>query len=90
MLSHLLIYSSETHKHITKCFNQSGFCCPFFLDDPVVVEVGFWILSIEKIDVLNMVCCKSTDELIVYFRAVSNFLCQNCISQQKIVGDNFI
>lgn len=38
-----------------------------FSDGPVVVKVGFWILSIEKIDVVNMVCCTPTDDLIVYF-----------------------
>lgn len=44
----------------------------------MVVKVGFWILSIEKIDVVNMVCCRAADDdLIVYFRVISKVLCQN-------------
>ena len=29
----------------------------------MVVKVGFWILSIEKIDVVNMVYCTPSDDL---------------------------
>ena len=54
-----------------------------FLDGPVLVKVGFWILSIEKIDVANMVCCRLADDLIVYFRAASKVLYQNLKFQKK-------
>ena len=43
----------------------------------MVVKVGFWVLSIEQIDVVNMVCCRAADDPIVYFRVISKVLCQN-------------
>lgn len=54
-----------------------------FSDGPVLVKVGFWILSIEKIDVANMVCCRLADDLIVYFRAASKVFYQNLKFQKK-------
>ena len=49
--------------------------CIFYTGGPVVVTVGFSLMSINAIDVVDMVCIKPTDKLLLEIVSIEKTTC---------------